>query len=399
MTVHYSKDFEDCGEKDKAVRKVSFNNELSSFRKQRKVSDTDLLLDYSKPNNVLSHLISNFKKKSSENEKIQNEVKQMSNIEEIKDFYEYTEECLRKIGKIGQPSQSQIEMLQNDVTFSESIKGKKIVVFDLDETLVHCDSKCFTKSDVVLTVNLPTGEAAKIGVNIRPYVYECLKEANKHFVVVAYTASHQTYADTILNYIDPNNIYFSYRLYRNNCLRMTAEEEQIYVKDLRIFKGIDLSDIVIIDNSVLSFAFQLDNGIPILPYYDNKDDNELLILINYLHHLSKVNDIRVENKRILRLQYLLPQKKPEQNKEEHIRFKLFAEEANFYSNDITSKNNPPMRINNSYLSDYTNSHVSGSVSDLSELSEKSDVSSKRFEECQKSFRAIFQNINTTCLNN
>ena len=81
--------------------------------------------------------------------------------------------------------------------------------------------------------------------------------------------------------------------------------EEIYVKDLRIFNKIYLKKIVIIDNSVLSFAFQIDNGIPILPFYNNKNDREMIILVNYLSHLSTVNDVRDENRKFLKMEYLL----------------------------------------------------------------------------------------------
>ena len=37
-------------------------------------------------------------------------------------------------------------------------------------------------------------------------------------------------------------------------------------------------DVLIIDNLVHSFAFQLDNGIPILEFYGYKDDTELINL-------------------------------------------------------------------------------------------------------------------------
>lgn len=47
-------------------------------------------------------------------------------------------------------------------------------------------------------------------------------------------------------------------------------EEGVYIKDLRIIKNRNLKDMVIIDNAVYSFGFQLDNGIPILPFYDDK---------------------------------------------------------------------------------------------------------------------------------
>jgi len=47
-------------------------------------------------------------------------------------------------------------------------------------------------------------------------------------------------------------------------------EEGIYIKDLRIFSDRNINDIVIIDNAVYSFGYQIDNGIPIIPFYDNK---------------------------------------------------------------------------------------------------------------------------------
>ena len=31
-----------------------------------------------------------------------------------------------------------------------------------------------------------------------------------------------------------------------------------------------MSDMLIVDNAAYSFGFQIENGIPIIPYYDNK---------------------------------------------------------------------------------------------------------------------------------
>ena len=50
---------------------------------------------------------------------------------------------------------------------------------------------------------------------------------------------------------------------------MTAEG--VYVKDLRIIDR-DLSQLILVDNAAYSYAFQLDNAIPILPYYKGKND-------------------------------------------------------------------------------------------------------------------------------
>ena len=59
------------------------------------------------------------------------------------------------------------------------------------------------------------------------------------------------------------------------------------MKDLRIISDRDLEDIVIVDNSIVSFAFQLSNGIPICAFYSmNKhQDQEMLYLLVYLEEV------------------------------------------------------------------------------------------------------------------
>lgn len=55
-------------------------------------------------------------------------------------------------------------------------------------------------------------------------------------------------------------------------MRLTNEQKVVFIKDLRIIEGYELSDIVIVDNSLLSFALQPDNGIPISSYFFNPQD-------------------------------------------------------------------------------------------------------------------------------
>lgn len=81
---------------------------------------------------------------------------------------------------------------------------KKVLIFDMDETLIHCvDDIEAQNPDVILEIDFPGEETVCAGINIRPYVMECLQEANKSFQVIVFTASHQTYADAILDYLDP----------------------------------------------------------------------------------------------------------------------------------------------------------------------------------------------------
>jgi CTD small phosphatase-like protein 2 len=86
----------------------------------------------------------------------------------------------------------------------------------MDETLIHCVDDINTEnSDIVLEILFPDeDEPVYAGINFRPYIMQCLQEANKHFQVIVFTASHQTYADAILDYIDPDHILIQHRLYR-----------------------------------------------------------------------------------------------------------------------------------------------------------------------------------------
>jgi CTD small phosphatase-like protein 2 len=68
-----------------------------------------------------------------------------------------------------------------------------------------------------------------------------------------------------------------------------------FIKDLRIIKNRELKDMVIVDNLVLNFGLQIDNGIPILEFTDNPNDQELKHLEGYLNDLVKAKDTRQHN--------------------------------------------------------------------------------------------------------
>ncbi len=87
-------------------------------------------------------------------------------------------------------------------------------------------------------------------------------------------------------------------LSRGHCLET---HNGFHIKDLRIIKEFGLKDMIIIDNLVHSFAFQLDNGIPILEFLANKKDRELYYMCERLVGLAKCSDVTVELKKIYNL--------------------------------------------------------------------------------------------------
>jgi CTD small phosphatase-like protein 2 len=57
-----------------------------------------------------------------------------------------------------------------------------------------------------------------------------------------------------------------------------------------------MEDVVIVDNAVYSFAYQLDNGVPIVSWYDDPNDQELVVLSHYLSTMAVADDIRAVNR-------------------------------------------------------------------------------------------------------
>lgn len=175
----------------------------------------------------------------------------------------------------------------------ETHKDKKTIVFDLDETLIHCNESTDIPYDVKLPIKFPHGETIEAGINVRPYAVECLKELNQHFEIIVFTASHACYANVVLDYLDPGRQLIHHRLFRDSCV---VTDEGIYIKDLRVLANRNLQELVLVDNAAYSFGYQVDNGIPIIPYYDNKSDQELRHLVPYLKFLNGVKDLREINK-------------------------------------------------------------------------------------------------------
>lgn len=120
-----------------------------------------------------------------------------------------------------------------------------------------------------------------------------MKELSQIFEIVVFTASHSCYANVVLDYLDEKKELIHHRMYREHCI---GTKEGVFIKDLRIINNRKPENMIIVDNAAYSFAFQMDNGIPILPFYDFKSDNELLTLTNYLKALSEVPDVREVNK-------------------------------------------------------------------------------------------------------
>eukprot|EP01017_Pseudomicrothorax_dubius_P023499 TRINITY_DN2508_c0_g1_i8.p1 TRINITY_DN2508_c0_g1~~TRINITY_DN2508_c0_g1_i8.p1 ORF type:complete len:333 (+),score=71.57 TRINITY_DN2508_c0_g1_i8:66-1064(+) len=177
--------------------------------------------------------------------------------------------------------------------------GRKTLLLDLDETLIHCNHHVNPPYDTIIKITLPSGEQVESGIFIRPYAIEALRELSKYYEVVCFTASHDCYANAIINYLDPRQEFIHHRLFRDQCIHTS---EGIYLKDLRILNNRRPEDLIIVDNSPYAFAMQIDNGVPILPFYDNKSDEELRYVTSFLRQIYNHPDVREPIRQTFRLQ-------------------------------------------------------------------------------------------------
>lgn len=89
------------------------------------------------------------------------------------------------------------------------VKGRKTLVLDLDETLVHSSFKAPSgrepPADIVLPVDIE-GRICNVYVLVRPGCVKFLNEMAKHYEVVIFTASLSKYADPLMDIIDQKKV-------------------------------------------------------------------------------------------------------------------------------------------------------------------------------------------------
>ncbi|KAI9654747.1 MAG: Nuclear envelope morphology protein 1 [Trizodia sp. TS-e1964] len=185
-------------------------------------------------------------------------------------------------------------------TQSPSRLSQKTLILDLDETLIHSMAKggrMSTGHMVEVKLNAPVGVAGGniLGpqhpilyyVHKRPYCDDFLRKVCNWFNLVVFTASVQEYADPVIDWLEQERKVFSGRYYRQHCTFRNGA----YIKDISAIEP-DLSKVMILDNSPMSYIFHEDNAIPIEGWISDPTDNDLLHLVPLLEAMQYVTDVR-----------------------------------------------------------------------------------------------------------
>ncbi|KAG7670085.1 hypothetical protein Ndes2526B_g06470 [Nannochloris sp. 'desiccata'] len=145
----------------------------------------------------------------------------------------------------------------------------KTLVLDLDNVLVHSD---WTRGRGWRTFK-------------RPGADEFIKDLSQYFELVVYTSQLPTYADPIMDRLDPQRLV-QYRLYRDSTRYVNGK----HVRDLSKLNR-DLKQVLLITADPDAFALQPENAVK-LPKWttaDTGNDTTLLDLLPFLEAIVRTN--------------------------------------------------------------------------------------------------------------
>ncbi|XP_041698338.1 CTD small phosphatase-like protein isoform X2 [Coregonus clupeaformis] len=182
----------------------------------------------------------------------------------------------------GTPPKPPAKFLLPEMNISDY--GKKCVVIDLDETLVHSSFKPISNADFIVPVEID-GTVHQVYVLKRPHVDEFLQKMGELFECVLFTASLAKYADPVADLLDQWGV-FRARLFRESCVFHRGN----YVKDLSRL-GRELSNVIILDNSPASYIFHPENAVPVQSWFDDMSDTELQDLLPFFEGLSREEEV------------------------------------------------------------------------------------------------------------
>ena len=159
---------------------------------------------------------------------------------------------------------------------SKNDKREYTLVLDLDETLVHyCEDE---------------NDEDNAYVKVRRNCEEFINTLSQYCEIIIFTASTKYYADIVIDGLKECNENINGRLYRQH----TDIINGFNVKDLSKI-GRDLSKTIIIDNIEENYQLQPTNGLNIIDFEGEEDDNELEYLKDDLLKLVTQKGLDVRN--------------------------------------------------------------------------------------------------------
>lgn len=169
---------------------------------------------------------------------------------------------------------------------------RKLLVLDLDETLIHAVE---TPLDRAADFEVPPYHIYK-----RPGVDHFLKSIADIYRLSVWTSSSPDYARDVCDALfDALPLEFVWASDRCTLTRDRELDRWIMAKRLSKLRrhGYSLEDVVVIDDSPEKHTQNYGNLVVVHPFEGSPSDNELALLLPYLHDLASAPNIRSVEKR------------------------------------------------------------------------------------------------------
>ncbi len=182
-------------------------------------------------------------------------------------------------------------------------EDKMLLILDLDETLIHASFKALSRS----------ADFQLFGYHVykRPYLETFILSCSQYFKLAVWSSASDDYVEEMVKRIIPSAIQLEFVWGRSRCTYCfdassfeSADYADYfrhynYVKVLKKVKrrGYALERVLIVDDTPAKSRRNYGNVIYPKEYLGDVEDNELLLLLDYLIQLKDVKDVRIIEKR------------------------------------------------------------------------------------------------------
>lgn len=174
------------------------------------------------------------------------------------------------------------------------MKRVRLIVFDLDETLVHATE-----------VPLPYPDTFRIGpyfVYVRPFASELIKFCASHFEVAVWSSSSERYVEVVTAKLFDTAfpVVFSWAV--SKCVQKVDPKSNgyVYIKDLRkaMKHGYAADEIIMIDDSPEKLQRQPTRHLCLPAFKGDPLDRELLRVIERIKTMAEIRSTTAKQERL-----------------------------------------------------------------------------------------------------
>ncbi|WP_308920968.1 HAD family hydrolase [Janthinobacterium sp. J1-1] len=155
---------------------------------------------------------------------------------------------------------------------------RKLLIFDLDETLVHAST-----AQLAQAADFACGPYL---VYQRPYLHELLRAMQPYYDFAVWSSSSRAYVDAVVAQVFGSEFELKFAWSVERCVQRVDVQANgyVYIKDLRKVQGqgYAVEDITMLDDSPEKIARQPRNHFRVKPYLGQLDDRELLVVAEEL---------------------------------------------------------------------------------------------------------------------